>query len=106
VLSRQADGHDDRCALTPLGSDGEIMHNPHGTHVKTVAAPYRTIEEIGDLLEQIAAQSDFADELARRYALNILDDLAEEMIGRHRPADITVKVQIQIHSERLRASIR
>ncbi len=77
-------------------------HLPHAASVKTVAAPFRTNEQIVGLLEHIAAQPHFPDELTLRRALNILDNLAEEMIGRHAPADLTIKVQIQIHTERLR----
>ena len=70
--------------------------------MQTLPAPLRSNDPIGGLLAHIAGPPYFPDELTLRRALNILDDLAEEMIGRHAPADVTIKGQIQIHTERLR----
>ena len=57
-------------------SDGRV---PRTAMVKTVAAPFRSNEQIVGLLEHITAQPHFPDELTLRRALNILDDLAEEI---------------------------
>ena len=77
-------------------------HSPAGFTTKTVAAAYRSNEEIGELLAQVAAQPAPPDELTRSRVLDVLDDLAEAMIGRHRPADLALKARIQQHCDQLR----
>lgn len=73
---------------------------------RNVPAAYRTDQEIEDLLEQIAAAPYGADPVSRRHVLDILDDLAEEMIGRRAHGDPEIRAEIQARSEKLRESIR
>ncbi len=72
---------------------------------KIVAAPFRTDQEIQDILIVISAQPEDGDTLARRRALDVLDDLAEEMIGRSHHGDAAIRREIQLHSDRLRKSL-
>ena len=70
--------------------------------LKTVAPPNRTNQEIAALLEKITAQPDSSDVVSRRHVLAVLDDMAEEMIGRGRPEDDVIKEKIRAHCDRLR----
>jgi hypothetical protein len=57
---------------------------------------YRTDDEIRAILEELCARAADTDERGRLHVLVILDDLAEEMIGR-RQADpnLTVRIRAQ-----------
>ena len=73
---------------------------------KIVAAPFRTDEEILAILTVVSAQPAGADALARRRTLDVLDDCAEEMIGRNHRGAADIRAQIRAHSDRLRESLR
>ena len=77
---------------------------PEPAQLKTVAPPNRTNQEITAVLEKFAAQPDSPDAVTRRRMLDVLDDMAEEMIGRGRPEDVVIKEQIRAHCDRLRGS--
>ena len=73
---------------------------------KIVAAPFRTDQEIQDIVAVVGAQPADADAVTRRRALDVLDDCAEEMIGRNHRGAVDIRAQIREHSDRLRESLR
>ena len=73
--------------------------------IRTVASSNRTDQQISDLIAKISAQPESANAVSRQHTLDILDDLAEEMIGRRRPEDVLIKDQIRAQCDRLRGRV-
>ncbi|MET3804061.1 hypothetical protein ABIB25_001047 [Nakamurella sp. UYEF19] len=63
---------------------------PHAT----VPAMYRSGDDVRQLLEEISTEPP-ADATRRRQVIDILDDLAEELIGRGQEGDRALRVQIR-----------
>lgn len=61
----------------------------------TLISSYRSNEDIRSVLQEICARPMAIDGPERRRALAILDDLAEEMIGRSQQSDLDLKTHIQ-----------
>ena len=85
----------------------ETSHPAGGTAIRpttraTVPAAYRSHDEIDSLLRQVSGRTGTAPgEADKRQASTILDDLAEEMIGRNTRSDTALKREIQAERERL-----
>ncbi len=69
-----------------------------------VAALNRSTEAIGELVTRISGLPTPGDDTSRRRVLDVLDDLAEEMIGRIRVDEIAVKQKIEQQRERFGAA--
>lgn len=80
------------------------MSNP--SQARIVVTLYRSDEQISELLDQLAVTELSADRVTRERTLTVLDDLAEEMIGRQRNTDTPIRKEIQIRCDRLRESMR
>lgn len=88
------------CAAIP-GSDAMVRaEDRRGAGEFAVPALNRSTEAIGELVTQISGLPTPGDDTSRRRVLDVLDDLAEEMIGRIRVDEIAVKQKIEQQRER------
>lgn len=85
--------------LRPLGREGDLptvdrVDNTNPARPEVVSS-YRDDEAIRAVLQEICSRPAGVDEPNRRRAVAVLDDLAEEMIGRSHPGDPDLKIHIQ-----------